>query len=76
MDEEYHRLKFLNMKRCSEFSGHERAEGKLPSLPTKKEMNDDLAEMITAKALIRKKKKDIRKRREEVEQGPPKAATI
>jgi hypothetical protein len=73
-DEDYRTI-FFAMKRASERSGHDQAQGRQIDPATKKQMAADLGELVAFLAAHERKIKEVGARRKELE-APPTAATV
>ncbi|WP_074653417.1 AAA family ATPase [Terriglobus roseus] len=70
-DEDYKRV-FFAMKRASEFSGHDRAAGRIPQVRTIDEMRNDLGELWSYERELRARREALERQRRALE-VPPKA---
>lgn len=73
-DEDYQRI-FFAMKKASEFSGHDLAQAREGSLPSKQSMMQDLAAIRDYERELAQRANLLEKHRRELEQ-PPRAKTI
>ena len=73
-DQDYQKV-FFAMKKASEFSGHDWAQGREGDLPTKKSMMQDLASVREYEKELSQRATQLEKQRRELEH-PPKAETV
>ena len=59
------------MKHVSEFSGHDRSEAKLGSLPTWTEMRNDIDKLRAYNTALKKRRSAVKDRREALESPQP-----
>ena len=65
---------YNNMKRASEFSGHDQASARQIDMPTKQQMLADLNELQAFRAIKTKRNRESDERRKALALAPPKAA--
>jgi hypothetical protein len=70
VDDEDYRTIFTNMKRASEFSGHDMAAARQLPTPDLDDMRRDLTAIEQYRAAVNQRKRDIRNRREALERPP------
>lgn len=71
-----HRRVFFAMKRASEYSGHDWAKGRLPSVPKMQEMQAAIAETRAYMNELNKRAQAVSSERKKAVEAPPAAVTV